>query len=350
MILAISEKEFKDYLTSRRFLILFGFLLAVVVLSLIQVNLQMQSWNVDSSEAPKVYDVLQGLNFYLTAAGAIFAISLGFDAVTKEREGKTLNVLMGHPVFRDQIILGKMLGGAITIAVAVLITGLIMIGTLLGIGITIESYPRLLTYFLTLYLYLMVFFTMGVAFSAHAKSSGNALMYALVVYLALTVLLMPVSGILAHYVVGPQPEKPPELKEMEERMRAIYESSNGNLTDEQIQELMELSEKMSAISDEYYNKTHEWMREYWGFIEKIQVVSPEQDFRTISNYVLNPHIKKENPFDYEVYTPEYGTFEPPEYSLSESLSFVRNEFIALFAYLVLWFVVAYLGFVRAEIR
>jgi len=346
MILAISEKEFRDYLTSRRFLIIFGFLLAVVVLSLLQVKLGMQSWSFEDEE-PKVYNVLTGLSFYLTVAGAIFAISLGFDAITREKEGRTLNVLMGHPIFRDQVILGKILGGAVTIAVAVLITALITVGMLLWMGITIDSYSRLLAYFLALYLYLMVFFTMAVAFSSHSKSSGNALMYALVVYLVLTLLLMPAAEIIAHYAVGPRPKKPPELKELEEKIRTM--TRNGNLTDEQEQELFELSQKMSALSEEYYNKTHEWMKKYWGFLEKVQIVSPENDFTTIARYVLNPHIKKESPFDYAEYFP--GTrHEEPEYSLSESLSFVKNEFIALFAYLVLWFVVAYFGFVRAEIR
>ncbi|WP_367884683.1 ATP-binding cassette domain-containing protein [Thermococcus sp. JCM 11816] len=115
MIGAIAEKEFRDNLTSKRFFVVFGFLLAVVVLSLILVKLDLYGMYMPGGddEAPKVYHVLWGVNYLIGSVGGIFALALGFDAVTKEKENRTMNVLMGgHPVFRDQVILGgKILGG-----------------------------------------------------------------------------------------------------------------------------------------------------------------------------------------------------------------------------------------------
>ncbi len=337
MIGAIAGKEFRDYLTGRRFLIIFSFLLATITLSLIQTKMGLESWNVPGSEGPKMYDIMFGLSFYLGFIGAIFALSLGFDAVTREHEDRTLKVLMGHPVFRDQVILGKLLGGALTLGVAVAVTALITTGMLLWIGVTIDDYLRLFTYFLLIYLYLMTFFTMAVAFSAHSKSSGNALMYSLVMFLALMTILMPIGSIVAHKLAGPKPEMPDELKALQEQMM------QGNASMEEMQ-------KYQTLMDEYQNQTEKWFKRYWKIQEYFQMFSPENDFTTITNYVLNPYAEKseEQGMAYMVANP--GENEKPKHSLMESLSFAEKELAVLVGYLVLWFVVAYLGFVRAEIR
>ncbi|NJE49511.1 ABC transporter permease subunit [Thermococcus sp. 9N3] len=334
MIGAIAEKEFRDYLTSRRFLIIFGFLLTTLVLSLLQTKLGIESWGSPGSEMPKVYDIMWGLSFYLGFIGAIFALSLGFDAITREYEERTLKVLMGHPVFRDQVILGKFLGGAMAIGLAVTVTALISTGMLLWIGITIDDYTRLVTYFLLVYIYLMVFFTMAVAFSAHSKNSGNALMYSLVVFLALMTILTPLGSIIAHELAGPQPKMSDELKALQEKM------SMGNAT-------MEDYNKYRILMEEYHNETEKWYKKYSEINDYFQALSPEYEFTKISQYVLNPYVGSDS--STVVYYPDHNE-EQKKYSLLKSISFVKKELIALLAYLLVWFVVAYLGFVRAEIR
>ncbi|GAB6136456.1 ABC transporter permease [Thermococcus prieurii] len=338
MIGAIAEKEFRDYLTSRRFLIFFGFLLVVMVLALIQVKLNIEVISLggmSSGESTrKVYEVMFGVTSNLQFVGAIFALALGFDAITREREDRTLKVLMSHPVFRDQVILGKLLGGAITLAFAVLVTGLVVTGMLVWAGVTIDSYTRLITYFLFAYLYLFLFFTMAVAFSAYAKKSGNALMYSLVMFLIFIVVIMTVAPVVARVIVGPQPKMPPELQAMSQKIH-----SSKNVT------LAELN-KYEKLMEEYENKTMEWGRRYWKTEYYITMLSPMNDFEVISDYVLDPY--KESSESY--FIPHSPTEEAPKYSLSESLSFAKKEIITLFAYIILWFVLAYLGFVRAEIR
>ena len=331
MIGVVAGKEFRDHLTSRRFLIFFGFLLVVTVLSLISVKLNLQTWTQGNN--PKVYEVMYGVTSNIEIIGAIFAIALGFDAVTREREERTLPVLMSHPVFRDQVILGKILGGAVTLAFAVLITGLAVTGMLLWAGIEVGSYARLATYFLFAYVYLFLFFTMAVAFSAYAKNSGNALMYSLVAFLALIMVVTSVAPIIAHVIVGPQPKMPPELKALQSGM------ASGNVS-------MDEYQKYQKLMEEYQNKTLEWSRRYWKVQEYINVLSPVNDLFQISEYVLNPQMKSGEMFNYG---PNMSK-ETETYSLTESLSFVKKEVVTLFAYIALWTILAYLGFVRAEIR
>ncbi|NJE62516.1 ABC transporter permease subunit [Thermococcus sp. 21S7] len=338
MIGAIAGKEFRDYLTSKRFIVLFAFLLGVTLLALVQVKVGMTTWQGISIEIGKenlkVYQVMGGVTYYLSLIGGIFALALGFDAITRERENRTLKVLMSHPVYRDQVILGKLLGGAMTLAVAVIVTFLIVLGTLMGLGITVDGTAviRLAVYFLFAYIYLMVFFAMAVAFSTRSSSSGNALMYSLVLFLVLTLVINAIAPIVADHVAGPKPQPPQEA----------FVDYSGNVTLEELQ-------AQEKLWQEYDERIQEWSKRYFGTIDKINSLSPTSGFQQIAQYVLNPHARSlEDMFSAVL---GYGTTEEePNYTLAESLSFAKREIAFLIAYVVITFIAAYLGFVRAEIR
>ncbi|NJE00323.1 ABC transporter permease [Thermococcus sp. JdF3] len=332
MIGAIASKEFRDYMTSRRFLVLFGFLLLITLLALAQVKTGMMTWQGMEGESPKVYDVMWGVTYYLGLIGGIFALALGFDAITREKENRTLKVLMGHPVYRDQVILGKLLGGAMTLAVAVVITFLVVLGTLMWMGVTVDgtSITRLAVYFFFAYLYLLVFFGIAVAFSAHSKSSGSALMYALVLFLAVTVVFESLAPIVANHMAGPKPQPPQEA----------FMDYSENVTLEELQ-------AQEKLWEEYDELIQEWSKKYFNIVETVNSLSPRADFQQISVYVLNPHAQS---WEDAMYSPGIEGPEQPTYSLAESLSFAKREIVFLLAYLIIGFVAAYLGFVRAEIR
>src|SRR4030042_1392425 len=47
----------------------------------------------------------------ITTLGAIVAIAISFNSINKERSEGSLKVLLTYPVYRDQVILGKLLAG-----------------------------------------------------------------------------------------------------------------------------------------------------------------------------------------------------------------------------------------------
>jgi len=341
---AVAEKEFRDYLTSRRFIVLLGFMLAVTLLALLQVDYGSISWG-GGEQHQHVYEVMIGVTSYITLVGAIFALALGFDVITKEYENRTMKVLMGHPVFRDQVVLGKFLGGALILAFSTIITALVVVGALMWMGVTIDSMARIAVYFATIYLYLLVFFTMAMAFSAYCRSSGNALMYSLIAFLTVTIVFSSIAPIVAGHIAGPQPKMPAEAKLLQEKLNRL--SSSGNLSAEQQAEIMELSKKYDTIMKEYQNETMKWSKRYWNLQEEIDAISPMWDLNEISTYILNPQAKSLSEMMEYRGTMQAGNHE---YTLGQSLSFVKKQYIFLFAYLVVGFVAAYLGFVRAEIR
>ncbi|HID04460.1 MAG TPA: hypothetical protein EYP20_01500, partial [Aigarchaeota archaeon] len=63
--------------------------------------------------------------FFLSVLASILGIALGFDAVNREIASGSMVRLLSNPIYRDSILVGKIIGGFITIA--------LVIGSIMGI-------------------------------------------------------------------------------------------------------------------------------------------------------------------------------------------------------------------------
>jgi ABC-2 type transport system permease protein len=61
----------------------------------------------------------------------LIGITLGFDAIIKERKSGSFNVLLTHPVFRDNIIVGKIIGIIGTLLTVIFFSTMVPVGTIL---------------------------------------------------------------------------------------------------------------------------------------------------------------------------------------------------------------------------
>jgi ABC-type Na+ efflux pump permease subunit len=67
------------------------------------------------AEKPSILFIFQRMRWQMPLLGAILAIAMGFDLITREKESHSLKSLLSHPVFRDEIINGKALGGILVL-------------------------------------------------------------------------------------------------------------------------------------------------------------------------------------------------------------------------------------------
>jgi ABC-2 type transport system permease protein len=153
--LIVAAKEFRDHVTSKRFLVIFAILLLMcayaIVTGMDQYNKtldnykqnQKQPWYqqqiaelqkqitdaqargdpqemIDSLQAqldsmlnpsmPSILTFFYSLGQYFSLIGMVLGIALGFDLITREKEEGSLKSLLSHPVYRDSVINGKTLG------------------------------------------------------------------------------------------------------------------------------------------------------------------------------------------------------------------------------------------------
>lgn len=178
----IAQKEFADNLWSPRFRVL------LLMFTLIIFSFSVQSGKHGYSIFEHGFlDVAQIIGIFLPLMG----IALGFDAIVKERKSASLNVLLTQPLFRDNIIAGKIGGGLVTLVVVVFISVIASVGTMLvitGIQISLMELNRVIIFAIIIFIYLSTFLILGVLISIFSESSTNSFIYGIVTWINLIII------------------------------------------------------------------------------------------------------------------------------------------------------------------
>jgi len=127
---------------------------------------------------------------------SLLALLLSYDAISGERETGTLAVMLSNSVPRHHILLGKIIGGMISIAIplaAGLLTGLIVVLLYGSSALNGSEWTRIGLVFLCSLLYLSAIFMLGVLVSARTRGSATSLVILLFIWVVL-VMLWPNMG------------------------------------------------------------------------------------------------------------------------------------------------------------
>ena len=201
----IAEKELKDQLGSKRFLILFGFMILLSGLA----AYQGVDFIKDNTQATFVY-IFSGTQMsfsfiqIMVMFGPILGMAMGFDAVNKERTTGTLSVLLGQPIYRDSVINGKFLAGASTLAVLGLGTIAITVGLtipMLGYGPTVSEALKIVTLAGLTLLYLIFWLSIGMLFSVIAKKTSTSMLASIATWMFFSIILSILANALANALV-----------------------------------------------------------------------------------------------------------------------------------------------------
>lgn len=190
-ITVISQKEFTDHLKSPVFLS-FTAIFTLVVLAYSYVLGTEVEYTVNVLGSPNLMTGFEGVAEVVGRFAPIMGIVLGFDAIVKEIKSNSMNVLLTHPVFRDNIILGKILGSGLCILLVLffsinLATGIMLIVS--GIPVTMQQITRIEVFIFVTFFYALIFLAISIMISTIAKKSNNSLLFNLIFWLVVTVLL-----------------------------------------------------------------------------------------------------------------------------------------------------------------
>ena len=194
--LVIAQKEFADRLLSPRFIALL--LICTIILFSFSYRAGMGGRNVFGKG---FLDVAQIIALFLPMIG----IAIGFDAIVKERKLSSLNVLLTHPVFRDTVIAGKLLGSMATLALVVGISVVVSVGTILvvtGVQVTAPELSRVLIFMILTFLYISTFLGIGVLVSIFSKSTTDSLIYGIVIWINLVIVFSAIVIMVASIATG----------------------------------------------------------------------------------------------------------------------------------------------------
>jgi len=213
-VLTIAKKEFVDHVSDRTFLLCFGILLVIMVGGAFYQVWWIQNGGISTELAAWKYFpwMLQAeLTGQLSFLGALVAIALSFNSINKERTEGSLKVLLSYPIYRDKIILGKLVGGFLVVSLVTVASLTISFSIVLfhmSIPLTMDLFLRITTV-ITMGTVLLVFFLcLGTAISTVVRDTSACLMILLLVTSlmrsdTLTMVLVIVSSLFPHSVAIP---------------------------------------------------------------------------------------------------------------------------------------------------
>ncbi|MGB2842956.1 MAG: ABC transporter permease subunit [Halobacteriota archaeon] len=237
----VAKKEFVDHLASKRFILILVLFLIISAYSMHEgigdYNNRLEDYKEQLSqveegelrymlsEKPSILFIFQRMTMPMMILGAILAIIMGFDLITREKGSRSLKSLLSHPVYRDEIINGKALGGFLVLVFAIGIAFIISFAILLLFSIVpnMDDFARVMLFWAVTVLFILTYFSIALMASTISKDSGRSLMYALIITLVLSLGVPVVGEILSESVVGEPPE-PPAVPQYEEWQRYEEES------------------------------------------------------------------------------------------------------------------------------
>jgi len=329
-ILIVAGKEFTDHFTSRKFLVILALLLMLTLLGMHQgidqYNRNLETYNQQLQavgdaagpagmmpERPSILIIFQQLESSLMVFGGVLAIATGADLVSKEKESRSLKTLLSHPVYRDEVINGKALGGMAALGVALAVAFALTLAVLLVFSIvpTADEVVAVLIFGLASFLFLLAFFALALTLSVVVKESGHAVAYGLTLFFVFTYLLQMFGMVLAGAVAGDIPERP-----------EMPVTVDGRPVDETVWKAYE--------------------EESRRYVEEVEVYQSKQQFVTDTVYLFSPMMT----YNAVASTVTYPSELPPE----DAASRIWQNFAALIAFPSVFFAIAYVKFMRMDLR
>ena len=137
--------------------------------------------------APEIHTltILANLTEYVAIVGAILAVILGYNTLIEEKESGGLKLILSRPVYRDQLLVGKLLGNAAVIASLlglVFLFNLILLVAIGGIWPTLGEVARLFTFTVMALAYMLIFLTVSLFLSIRLNNGATVFLISLTLW------------------------------------------------------------------------------------------------------------------------------------------------------------------------
>lgn len=217
---------------------------------------------------------------------SLLALLFAFDSICGEKEQGTLKLLLANSVPRDLVLLGKWIGGYLSLAVPLLasIFGAVIYVVLIGsVPTTGEFFARLGWVVFVSMVYVSVFFALGMMISTATHKASTALLVSLFVWVC-WILVVPNLAAVAAKFISPVPtpqkvesEKAAIDRETDIRRERIWQSNLGY--GKRTEQLVEKLEKDAEDRKERINKFYEdKLRGQIDWSKNLSRLSPSASF------------------------------------------------------------------------
>jgi len=208
----VVAKETADHLSSARMRILEALVLLVAIYAAYMATSQIRA---TIGESPFLFLRLLTMTQDLLPLSLIgllgfliplVAIALAFDSINGEFNRRTMSRVLAQPIYRDALLLGKFLGGLLSLSIALLSLWLLVIGLgLLRLGLppSTEEMVRMLGFLVATIAYGGVWLALALLFSVLFRAPATAALAALGTWLLFSLFWSMITPIVTSLIAGP---------------------------------------------------------------------------------------------------------------------------------------------------
>ena len=325
------------------------------------------------------------LGYIVNIVVSLLALLFVFDAICGEKERGTLKITLSNSVPRDLLILGKWIGGYVSLAapfVVALLAGVAYVHLTGSVQLEDAVLHRVIWIILISLLYVSLFFTLGLMISTLTHRASTALIVSLFVWICWILVIPNLAPVIARIAYPvPSPEKIAAEKlaidqETELRMRRISQSrlSYGREAQRMQEEIQEEGERRKDKLDNYYQ---EEFRGQTDASKTLSRLSPAASFRYATTELAGTGVHHFAGFkqaydrfenDFEEYADEVNeqrtdgqlpegwfqpdqvpTFEITSDRLDDAWNRISIDLLLLGVYNLVFFMGSYLFFLRYDV-
>jgi ABC-2 type transport system permease protein len=313
--IVVMGKEVAEGLTSLRFTILLGLLALAAAGPVYAASGAIRDAAEGASGAAAVFLALftigaEPVPSFVALVGflaPLLGIAFGFDAINGERAQGTLPRLLSQPIHRDDVINGKFVAGLTVITVILIsVVGIVASVGMLRLGVlpTAEDVLRLMLWLILTIAYIGFWLALALLCSVLLRRAATSALTALAVWLVLSLFLTLVVTLVAGFVRPYAPD--------------AGTSSPEYLSNLQLQ-------------------------------TTLRTLAPNQAYDDATALLLNPRLRTVTPIDLLTPAQRSGAIGGLV-SLEQSLLIIWPQFVGLIALTAGSFAVAYVAFMRQEVR
>lgn len=316
--MVVARKELADHLLSSRFVVLFIVvgLAALIPLYFAADTIRSAASTVSGGQAifialfwyaPKVGDAqiaLPSVQGFLGLVAPLLGLAFAFDSINGERSQGTLPRLLSQPIHRDDVINGKFAAGLAVIAIVIgVVIGVIAAFGIIRLGIvpTATEALRLILWLLVTFIYVSFWLAFGMLLSVVVRRAATSALIGFGAWLLFTIF----GGLITQLIGG-------------------------------------FLAPLQGTAQEQLNNI--------GLQQTITRLLPDTLYREASLVLLNPQVSSvSTPTTLSGYAQAQQRI-PSLLSLDQSFILVWPQVVALVALTVAFFAIAYVRFMRQEVR
>ncbi len=205
---SIARKEFTDTITSKRLWLIAGIFLLFSIASTYSTSF---SFMIGGQQAVRpMAQIASTIASTMAYMAPLLGIALAFDAISGERERGTLRILLSRPIYREDVVNGKIISALAVIGLTIAVSSLASVSVsilLHKVAVTLDDVARICIFIVFSIVLSFAYYAFSLFISTFSNKSSHSLIISIGIWIFFAFILSIISSFVTIAVLGPPPTR-----------------------------------------------------------------------------------------------------------------------------------------------